>query len=218
MSLIPRETVAEMQIGKQRITDKIAQLTYKEPNSPRIIVLEQELVRAEAGSLVAEAQLSNFTREKLKAAYTYQFDGLREHCEKAAIIAGYGKHLLELIDDSPVTHGETRAAYDGYEASKAIMQDCDGTLTDWVKSNAAVASKLSTRARTLLTRRKHNIKARNEGHNLSGRDTPLSNRGSRASACELRGEDHDQDEDEGENHTSILKNDGGRHGELRARQ
>lgn len=107
--------------GKQKITDQIAQLKYKEPNSPKIVVLEQELVRAEAESLVAEAQLSNITREKLKAAFTYQFDAMREHCEKLAIIAGYGKHLLELVDDTPVTPGETRQAYDGYEASKAYV-------------------------------------------------------------------------------------------------
>ena len=105
--------------GKQKITDQIAQLKYKEPNSPRIVVLEQELVRAEAESLVAEAQLSNITREKLKAAFTYQFDAIKEHSEKLAIIAGFGKHLLELVDDTPVTPGETREAYDGYEASKA---------------------------------------------------------------------------------------------------
>ena len=110
-----------LDIGKQKITDQIAQLKYKEPNSPRIVVLEQELVRAEAESLVAEAQLSNITREKLKAAFTYQFDALREHSEKLAIIAGYGKHLLELVDDTPVTPGETRTAYDGYEASKAYV-------------------------------------------------------------------------------------------------
>lgn len=148
-------------------------------------MLEQELVRAEAESLVAEAQLSNITREKIKAAYSYQFDALREHCEKVAIIAGYGKHLLELIDDTPVTPGETRPAYDGYEASKAIIQDCEDSLTNWVTQNAAVSSKLSTRARTLSTRRRNNIKARNEGqmqglhghgHDLSAQDAPLTDR------------------------------------------
>jgi hypothetical protein len=161
--------------GKQKITDQIAQLKYKEPNSPKIVVLEQELVRAEAESLVAEAQLSNITREKVKAAYTYQFDALREHCEKVAIIAGYGKHLLELIDDTPVTPGETRAAYDGYEASKAIIQDCENSLTNWVTQNAAVSAKLSKRARTLSQRRRNNIKARGEGgHDLSGQDQPIN--------------------------------------------
>jgi hypothetical protein len=139
------------------------------------VVLEQELVRAEAESLVAEAQLSNITREKLKAAYTYQFDALREHCEKVAIIAGYGKHLLELIDDTPVTPGETRAAYDGYEASKAIIQDCEDSLTNWVAQNAAVSAKLSKRARTLSQRRRKNIQTRAEGgHDLSGQDQPIN--------------------------------------------
>ncbi|KAG9249063.1 sphingolipid long chain base-responsive protein LSP1 [Calycina marina] len=155
---------------KQKITDQIAQLKYKEPNSPKIVVLEQELVRAEAESLVAEAQLSNITREKLKAAYTYQFDALREHCEKLAIIAGYGKHLLELVDDTPVTPGETRPAYDGFEASKAIIQDCEDALTNWVSANAKVSSNLSTRARTLSQRRRKNIRRNSEGHDLSGQD------------------------------------------------
>ncbi|KAK2073787.1 hypothetical protein P8C59_008036 [Phyllachora maydis] len=120
---------------KQKITDQIAQLKYKEPNSPRIVVLEQELVRAEAESLVAEAQLSNITREKIKAAYTYQFDALREHCEKVAIIAGFGKHLLELIDDTPVTPGETRAAYDGLPSEGHDLSGQDAPLNDrdsWV--------------------------------------------------------------------------------------
>ena len=158
---------------KQKITDQIAQLKYKEPNSPRIVVLEQELVRAEAESLVAEAQLSNITREKLKAAFTYQFDALREHCEKLAIIAGYGKHLLELIDDSPVTPGELRSGYDGYEASKAIIQDCEDALTNWVRGNAAVDSKLSTRSRTLSQRRKAKAERNSKGVDLAGQDKPM---------------------------------------------
>ncbi|KAH0142382.1 meiotic expression up-regulated protein 14, partial [Aureobasidium melanogenum] len=144
---------------------------YKEPNSPKIVVLEQELVRAEAESLVAEAQLSNITREKLKAAFTYQFDALREHSEKMAIIAGYGKHLLELIDDTPVTPGETRNAYDGYEASKAIIQDCEDSLTNWVEQNAAVTSSLSTRTRTLSQRRRN--RHQGEAVDLAGQDAPM---------------------------------------------
>jgi hypothetical protein len=112
--------------------------------------------------------LSNITREKLKAAFTYQFDALREHSEKMAIIAGFGKHLLELVDDTPVTPGETRNAYDGYEASKAIIQDCEDALTNWVEQNAAVKSKLSTRARTLSQRRAN--RNQGEGVDLSGQD------------------------------------------------
>merc|ERR1712072_1598607 len=185
---------------KQKITDQIAQLKYKEPNSPKIVVLEQELVRAEAESLVAEAQLSNITREKLMAAYTYQFDALREHCEKLAIIAGYGKHLLELVDDTPVTPGETLAAYDGYEASKAIIQDCEDALTNWVTANAKVSSTLSTRARTLSQRRRNNIQRNAEGHVLTGQDAPLNGResGLWVPASAHKGEDYDDEDEEEE--------------------
>ncbi|KAL2259143.1 hypothetical protein VTK26DRAFT_7271 [Humicola hyalothermophila] len=232
---------------KQKIMDQIAQLKYKEPNSPRIVVLEQELVRAEAESLVAEAQLSNITREKIKAAYAYQFDALREHCEKVAIIAGYGKHLLELIDDTPVTPGETRPAYDGYEASKAIIQDCEDALTNWVTQNAAVSAKLSTRARTLSQRRRNNIRARSEGavphgpsgvgvgggssvqgHDLSAQDGPLSDRdgwvpagqhqgGGYAEEGAEEGEEEEEDDVDARSH-SVLDNETGLNGEARGRK
>lgn len=170
-------------------------LKYKEPNSQKIVVLEQELVRAEAESLVAEAQLSNITREKLKAAFTYQFDALREHCEKLAIIAGFGKHLLELVDDTPVTPGETRQAYDGYEASKAIIQDCEDALTNWVDSNASVKAKLSTRARTLSQRRHQNRNA--DGVDLADQDQPLEGRDSWVPASQHEGgHEYEDDDDE----------------------
>jgi hypothetical protein len=201
---------------KQKITDQIAHLKYKEPNSPKIVVLEQELVRAEAESLVAEAQLSNITREKVKAAYTYQFDALREHCEKVAIIAGYGKHLLELIDDTPVTPGETRAAYDGYEASKAIIQDCEDALTNWVTAHAAVSSKLSTRSRTLSQRRRNNLRARNDGHDLSSQDAPL-NDGSSWVARDADLESDEEDDLDDDKRHSVLDSDGGLNGESRGR-
>lgn len=44
---------------KAKITDEIQKLKYKEPQNTKIITLEQELVRAEAENLVAEAQLTN---------------------------------------------------------------------------------------------------------------------------------------------------------------
>lgn len=128
---------------KQKITDDIALLKYKDPQSPKINVLEQELVRAEAESLVAEAQLSNITREKLKAAFDYQFDAIRELAEKYALIAGYGKALLELLDDSAVTPGEARNSYDGYDASKQIIIDAENALAAWTLDSAVVKPSLS---------------------------------------------------------------------------
>lgn len=44
---------------KSKIADDIQKLKLKEPESARLVVLEQELIRAEAENLVAEAQLTN---------------------------------------------------------------------------------------------------------------------------------------------------------------
>lgn len=45
--------------GRRRIADEMARLRAREPQSARLVTLEQELVRAEAENLVAEAQLGN---------------------------------------------------------------------------------------------------------------------------------------------------------------
>ena len=52
-----------------------------------------------------------------------------------------------------------------------IIQDCEDSLTNWVQQNAAVSSKLSTRARNLSQR------GRKEGGvDLSGQDSSLKDR------------------------------------------
>lgn len=45
--------------NKSKIADEIQKLKMKEPQSAKLVVLEQELIRAEAENLVAEAQLTN---------------------------------------------------------------------------------------------------------------------------------------------------------------
>jgi hypothetical protein len=44
---------------RTKIADEIQKLKYKDPTSTKLVTLEQELVRAEAQNLVAEAQLTN---------------------------------------------------------------------------------------------------------------------------------------------------------------
>lgn len=53
------QSVQPSRDNKAKISDEISKLKYKEPTSPKIVTLEQELVRAEAQNLVAEAQLTN---------------------------------------------------------------------------------------------------------------------------------------------------------------
>src|SRR5579859_3732781 len=117
--------------NKTKITEKIAHLKHKDPASPQIMTLEQELVRAEAENLVAEAQLTNITRQKLKEAYQQQINAVLERSAKQEILAKHARRLLDLLDATPVVPGAERAAYEQERAAKEILLDAEEELAKW---------------------------------------------------------------------------------------
>lgn len=60
--------------GRVRIADEIARIKSREPQSAKLVILEQELVRAEAENLVAEAQLVNVVRRPANPTF---LDGIQ---------------------------------------------------------------------------------------------------------------------------------------------
>ncbi|OQE43659.1 hypothetical protein PENCOP_c003G08353 [Penicillium coprophilum] len=119
---------------RQKVTDEIAKLKYKDPSSPRLVTLEHELVRAEAQNLVAEAQLSNITRQKLKEAYDIHLAAVIERAEKQTILARHARRLLNYIDDTPVVPGDARQAYDHELSARQILEDAESDLREWEPS------------------------------------------------------------------------------------
>ncbi|KAJ6261121.1 hypothetical protein Dda_3786 [Drechslerella dactyloides] len=116
---------------RAKITDEIQRLKYREPQSPKLVLLEQELVRAEAENLVAEAQLSNVTRQKLKEAYASHFAAVVERSQKQEILAKHARRLLSLLDDTPVVPGDSRPTYDLERDSRQILADAEEDLRNW---------------------------------------------------------------------------------------
>merc|ERR1711977_655088 len=108
---------------KAKIADEIAKLKIKEPESAKLVTLEQELVRAEAENLVAEAQLTNVTRQKMKEAYAAEFAATIERAEKQIILAR--------LDDTPVIPGDVRPAYEHAGQARQILNDAEDDLKDW---------------------------------------------------------------------------------------
>ncbi|ETI24943.1 hypothetical protein G647_04313 [Cladophialophora carrionii CBS 160.54] len=116
---------------KTKISDEIQRLKYKEPSSPKLVTLEQELVRAEAQNLVAEAQLTNITRQKIKEAYDIHFAATIERAEKQIILAKYGRRLLNLLDDTPVVPGDVRQPFAQASEARQILADAEQELQRW---------------------------------------------------------------------------------------
>ncbi|EXJ88925.1 hypothetical protein A1O3_01989 [Capronia epimyces CBS 606.96] len=127
---------------KAKISDEIQKLKYKEPSSPKIVTLEQELVRAEAQNLVAEAQLTNITRQKLKEAFDVHFAATIERAEKQLILSRHGRRLLNLLDDTPVVPGDVRQPFEQASEARQILADAEDELLSWqpnvepIQSNA----------------------------------------------------------------------------------
>lgn len=116
---------------KAKIIDDINRLKYKEPTSTRLTTLEQELVRAEAENLVAEAQLTNVTRAKLKEAYAQHFAAVVERAEKQAILAKHGRRMLNLLNDAPVIPGNVPEPFDMERDARQILHDAEEDLRVW---------------------------------------------------------------------------------------
>ncbi|KAJ5662727.1 hypothetical protein N7462_011653 [Penicillium macrosclerotiorum] len=125
---------------RQKVTDEIAKLKYKDPTSTRITTLEHELVRAEAQNLVAEAQLSNTTRQKIKEAFDIHLAAVVERAEKQIILARHARRLLNYIDDSPVVPGDSRAAYDHELDARQVLEDAENDLRAWEPSLDPITS------------------------------------------------------------------------------
>lgn len=154
---------------KTKISDEIQKLKYKEPQSTKIVTLEQELVRAEAQNLVAEAQLTNIvsaplprrllpfpseprtrkplttllplqTRQKLKEAYDIHFAAVIERAEKQILLARHGRRLLNLLDDTPVVPGDTRPAFEHGHQARQVLNDAEEDLREWAPSLEPVPS------------------------------------------------------------------------------
>jgi len=132
---------------RQKVTDEIAKLKYKDPSSSRLVTLEHELVRAEAQNLVAEAQLSNITRQKLKEAYDIHLAAVIERSEKQTILARHARRLLNYIDDSPVVPGDARQAYVHELEARQVLEDAENDLRGWEPSVEPITSSAARETR-----------------------------------------------------------------------
>lgn len=134
--------------NRARILEDIRRLEYKEPNSPRLAILEQELVRAEAENLVAEAQLTNITRAKLKEAYVKHFAAVVERAEKQAILARHGRRMLELLNDEPVVPGDMHEPFEREGEARQILNDAEEELRQWTSDieESSLAQQVTTTA------------------------------------------------------------------------
>ncbi|KAL8759009.1 MAG: hypothetical protein Q9199_001097 [Rusavskia elegans] len=132
--------------NKTKITEEIQKLKYKEPQSTKLVQLEQELVRAEAQNLVAEAQ----TRQKLKEAYDLHSAAVIERGEKQVLLARHMRRLVQLLDDTPLVPGDVRPAFEHSAQARQVLNDAEEDLREWQPSFDPIPSSATEMGSNLM--------------------------------------------------------------------
>ncbi|KAL5334234.1 Eisosome component PIL1-domain-containing protein [Aspergillus crustosus] len=126
---------------RAKIADDIQKIKLKEPNSHKIETMEQELVRAEAQNLVAEAQLTNVTRQRFKEAYGAHLAAVIERGEKQVLLARHARRLLNCLDDTSVIPGDEPKEYQHSDEAKQIIEEAERELHAWENNMEPIESK-----------------------------------------------------------------------------
>ncbi|MCJ1465249.1 hypothetical protein MMC07_003865 [Pseudocyphellaria aurata] len=174
-----RNTEASVQPSrdhKAKVSDELLKLKYKEPQNTKIVQLEQELVRAEAQNLVAEAQLTNITRQKLKEAYDIHFAATIERAEKQILLARHGRRLLNLLDDTPIVPGDTRPAFAHGHQARQVLNDAEEDLREWTPDFEPVHSLASGMGVNLMPSQAAATATSVSGHEDHSSGSPVTNR------------------------------------------
>lgn len=88
---------------------------------------------------MAEAQLTNITRQKFKEAYDLHTAAIIERAEKQILLATQARQLINLLDDTPIVPGEERPAYNGAEPARQTLNDAEEGLRTWQPSHARIS-------------------------------------------------------------------------------
>ncbi|KAL8716011.1 MAG: hypothetical protein Q9220_000678 [cf. Caloplaca sp. 1 TL-2023] len=108
---------------KAKVTDEIQKLKYKEPQSTKLVQLEQELVRA-------EAQVGIFDEHQTKQEYA---DLAKESCRRGTVVPG-----------------DVRPAFEHSAQARQVLNDAEDDLREWQPSYDPVPSSATDMGTNLM--------------------------------------------------------------------
>jgi hypothetical protein len=89
--------LAELREKKSTLEERIHHLQKSNTKHKKLPDLLTELAALDIGKKETEA--NEFKRFIMKEAFYLRFNALQEYAEKTALIAGYGKYIVDLLDD-----------------------------------------------------------------------------------------------------------------------
>ncbi|KAI9028266.1 Eisosome component PIL1-domain-containing protein [Phycomyces nitens] len=126
------EQLTELHEKKQSLESRMNQIAKTNPNSPKVVEMQTELNNLEKEYDVSKVGLQDFKRFGLREAFYLRFNAMNEYAEKTAMLSGYGKYLVDLLDVEPTPVGqEHRRVYEHQDQAGTILSDALRTLDKW---------------------------------------------------------------------------------------
>ncbi|KAI9271337.1 Eisosome component PIL1-domain-containing protein [Sporodiniella umbellata] len=92
------DKMSDIREKKRSLQSRISNLTKSSAHSPKLSEFQKELRSLEHDTAESELDLANFKRFALKEAFYLRMNAMHAYAEKTALIAGFGKYLVDLIE------------------------------------------------------------------------------------------------------------------------
>ncbi|KAF7728392.1 hypothetical protein EC973_006200 [Apophysomyces ossiformis] len=125
------EKLSDIREKKRSLKERIHNLTKSNPKSPKLVEFQKELESLERDTHDTEMEMRDFKRFALREAFYSRFNAMNEFAEKTAIIAGFGKYIVDLLDIEPTPRGESRRPYEKESESTTILADALMAVQSW---------------------------------------------------------------------------------------
>lgn len=126
------DRLTDIREKKRALQGRIGTLNRSNSKSPKLREFTRELKSLEKDTHDIEMEMSDFKRFALREAFYLRFNAMHEMAEKQAIIAGFGKYIVDLVDIEPTPAGEEhRRPYDKGQQAAQILADALMALETW---------------------------------------------------------------------------------------
>ncbi|KAG0759237.1 hypothetical protein G6F16_004235 [Rhizopus arrhizus] len=92
------DRLSDVREKKRSLQSRITNLAKTNTRSPKLAEFQKELKSLEQDTHESELDLANFKRFALKEAFYLRLNAMNAYAEKTALLAGFGKYLVDLIE------------------------------------------------------------------------------------------------------------------------
>ncbi|KAG0171639.1 hypothetical protein DFQ28_000656 [Apophysomyces sp. BC1034] len=126
------EQLSDAREKKRTIKARIYNLSKTNAKSPKLQEFQKELDTLAQETHDAEMEIGDFKRFAFREAFYLRFNALDEFAQKMAIIAGFGKYIVDLVDVKPTPAGQQhRQPYTKGPEAATILADALVALDGW---------------------------------------------------------------------------------------